>query len=108
MTEKTKNRLAYAWLWIWLLIVTVAAGCFYFQFLEEHLNNVANSPMEPEDDAAYGKIAGNSRERCGKSGFQVVPDACSAPYGALSVHLPTSIPTASCAGLADDSWTAPN
>ena len=48
------------------------------------------------------------RERHGKSGFQVVPDARSAPYGALSVHLPTSIPKASCAGLADDSWTAPN
>ena len=76
--------------------------------LKEHLNNVANSPMEPEDGAAYGNIAGNLRERRGKSGFQVVPDARSAPYGALSVHLPTSIPKASCAGLADDSWTAPN
>ena len=76
--------------------------------VKEHLNNVANSPMEPEDGAANGKIAGNSRERHGKSGFQVVPDACSAPYGALSVHLPTSIPKASCAGLADDSWTTPN
>ena len=76
--------------------------------IKEHLNNVANSPMEPEDDASYGKIAGISRERHGKSGFQVVPDARSAPYSTLSVHLPTSIPRASCAGLADDSWTAPN
>ena len=77
-------------------------------YIKEHLNNVANSPMEPEDDAAYGKIAGNTRERHRKSGFQVVPDARSAPYGTLSVHLPTSIPKASYAGLADDSWTAPN
>ena len=91
------------------IVEFIAPQFYYWKIsLKEHLNNVANSPMEPEDGAAYGNIAGNLRERRGKSGFQVVPDARSAPYGALSVHLPTSIPKASCAGLADDSWTAPN
>ena len=44
--------------------------------LREYLNNVANSPMEPEDGAAYGKIAGTARQKrissCTGCPFRVV------------------------------------